>query len=185
LCVCASAPNRRFLVNAYRFVGFGRLYTEYIEEEEVEVGFASPGVDEVSLVTDLTAAMCTEHEAGVNGPALAVFHVGITRVVGDELRGPAVIQSCELLKELARAVAPNPRHRGLLVIGISLGLFDDIGIQCGFTDGWIPLATKAWFRVFEKGDDPGVNVVRPEAGFHRGLDDGRTTGRNGLHNGVA
>jgi hypothetical protein len=35
----------------------------------------------------------------------------------------------------------------LLVVGISAGLFDDIGAECGFTADWVQFAAaRAWVR---------------------------------------
>ena len=115
---------------------------ESIRAEGIELGFASPGADETILITDLIAAL---HAATIADEvsALAAFHVGITRVEGDNLRGPAVIRTRELLTALP------PAPVGPLVVGISAGLFDEIGPECGFTDGWVPLAAaQARFRVY-------------------------------------
>jgi hypothetical protein len=51
-------------------------------------------------------------------------------------------------------MAASARPARLLVVGISAGLFDDIRRECGFAAGWAPLdAARAWFRVYQTGDD--------------------------------
>lgn len=158
MCVCVDAPHRGLLDSACRVAGFGRLYTEYIRAEGIEIAFASPGVDEAALVTDLIVALRTAAAeatvaSGIPGyPALAAFHVGITRVEGDNLGGAAVIRILELVRELAPEAATGSRPGNLLVVGISAGLFDDIGTECGFTDGWVQLAAaRAWVRGYGTG----------------------------------
>lgn len=153
MCVCVNAPRRGLLDSACRVAGFGRLYTEYIRAEGIEMGFASPGVDEAALVTDLIVALriAAAEAALATGipdyPTLAAFHVGITRVEGDNLRGAAVIRTLELIRELAPEAAAGPRPGNLLVVGISAGLFDDIGAECGFTADWVQFAAaRAWVR---------------------------------------
>lgn len=152
LCVCVGAPQPGLLDAACQSGGFGRLYTEHARDEGVDLGFASPGVDEAKLVPDLIMALHTAAAAALTAPqypALAAFHVGITRVEGDYLRGAAVIRICELLRSLAPRAISRARPTGLLVVGISSGLFEDISSECGFTEGWVPLtAAGAWFRVY-------------------------------------
>lgn len=147
LCICVDASRPGLLDDACRLGSFGRLYTEQIDAEGLDLGFASPGVDEAVLVTDMIAALraATERDApdDTTKPTLAAFHVGITRVEGDDLRGDAVTRIRELLKNLAAAVTVPVQA---LVVGISAGLFDDIRDECGFGDSWEPLASAgAWF----------------------------------------
>jgi hypothetical protein len=158
LCVCVTAPQSGLLDRACRIGGSGRLYREYFAAEGMEMGFASPGVDEEALVTDMVAALraATTEASTVNGtahaPALAAFHVGITRMEGDDLRGAAVTQSQELIRDLASVATSDAEPSGLLVVGLSTSLFHEIGPGCGFTDGWIPLtAAKAWFCIYGTG----------------------------------
>ena len=159
LCVCVGAPQPGLLDTACRIAGFGRLYTENVRAEGHDLGFASPGVDEAALVVDMIAALhaATAQWGGASGPAcgpaLAAFHVGITRVEGDDLRGAAVTRIRELLRNLALAVTSSGEAEEVLVVGISAGLFDDIRAECGFSDAWGPLASAgAWFRVYQAND---------------------------------
>ena len=146
LCVCVGAPQPRLLDVACGLAGGGRLYTEHADG--LDLGFASPGVDEAALVTELIAALRTAmtSDARPTGPAFAVFHVGITRVEGDDLGGAAVTQVKGLLGALTREVAPAG---AALAVGISSGLFDDIRTECGFNIGWRPMnPVGAWLRVY-------------------------------------
>jgi len=155
LCICVSAPYPGLLARACRTGGVGRLYTERIPAEDADLGFAVPGVDEAVLVPDLISALrqaATEACAGETGrpaPVLVVFHVGITRVEGDDLRGGAVTRVMRLAREIATATSSGTVPAGTLVVGMTAGLFDDIGTECDFSEGWFPLrASEAWCRVF-------------------------------------
>jgi hypothetical protein len=155
LCICVDASRPGLLDTACRIGGFGRLYTEHIDAEGLDLGFASPGVDEAVLVTDMIAALrAAAKQEGIadvaTRPTLAAFHVGITRVEGDDLRGDAVTRIRELLRNLAAAVTVPAQA---LVVCISAGLFDDIRGECGFSDRWEPLApARAWFRGYQAAD---------------------------------
>jgi hypothetical protein len=123
--------------------------------EAVDLGFAAPGVDEAILVPDLIGALhraAMEAVAGhpeIGAPVLMAFHVGITRVVGDDLRGSAVTRVVQLVRELASVAASGVLPAGTLVVGMTAGLFDDIGSECDFPDGWMPIrVTQAWCRAF-------------------------------------
>ena len=151
LCICVAAQHARLLSQVCHTWGSGTLYTEYSDPDGVELGFASPGVDEASLVTDLISALqaaSAEVAGGTAGPslpALVVFHVGITRVEGDQLGGSAVVRVRELLGELTSVSTAG----AMLIVGMSAGLFEDIGLECGFGADWLPLASaKAWYRPF-------------------------------------
>lgn len=163
LCVCVAAPHSGLLYSACRSGGVGGLYTEHIQPEGIDMGFASPGVDEALLVSDLIAALhdavgATGVSAAPHCPALAAFHVGITRVEGEDLRGTAVVRIRELLQDLTLASSETIK-RVQLRVGISATLFDDIGTECGFIDGWLPLAgANAWFRGYE------APPLRPQKG---------------------
>ena len=178
MCVCVDAPQRRLLESACRIAGFGRLYTEYIGTEGTEIGFASPGVDEAALVTDLITALriAAAEAAEAHGikecPALAAFHVGITRVEGNALRGAAVIRALELIRELTPKATSDSRSQELLVVGISAGLFDDISAECDFADGWARHArARAWIRGY--GTDQALVRARSEPGRRPALPDPR------------
>jgi hypothetical protein len=148
--VSVSSPHPGFLDRACRTWGGGGLYTEYWAEEGVDLGFASPGADEVELVCDLIAALRTGAvQAAPSAPTLAAFHVGITRVEGDDIRGTAVTRIRQLLSDLAPALAAGAVPIGVLVVGITAGLFEDIDAERGFGPGWVRLtAARAWCRAY-------------------------------------
>jgi hypothetical protein len=159
LCVCVAAPHPGLLDRACQVEGYGRLYTERIEAEGIDLGFASPGVDEVVLVTDVIAALriaAAEAKVASDLPdyrAIAAFHVGITRVEGDDLRGSAVNRVSELVRDLTPTAAPPDQSGTLLVVGISADLFDDISNESGFFGDWVQVAAaRAWCRSYGVGE---------------------------------
>jgi hypothetical protein len=157
--LCVGVGQSPLLDTACRIAGFGRLYTEHARADAIDLGFASPGVDEAELVADLISAL---HAAFTRrggppdarrGPVLVAFHVGITRVEGDDLRGAAVTRIREILLHLACSSTEEgwaePAAQSL-VVAISAGLFEDIRADCGFGEGWRPLpAADAWFRGYQ------------------------------------
>jgi hypothetical protein len=155
LCVGTSAQRRPGLLgDACRAGGLGGLYAEHIPAERLDLAFASPGIDEAVLVTDLLVALRSLAEGGgvVSVPAVVAFHVGITQVEGDSLGGAAVTRIRALIRDLSVVAAASARHGGLLVAGISDGLFEDIAQECGLAPDWVPLETaRAWFRVYRAG----------------------------------
>lgn len=150
LCVSVSSPHPGFLDRACRTWGGGRLYTEYWAEEGIDLGFAAPGADEAELVRDLIAALYTgAMQAALAAPTLVAFHVGITRVEGDDIRGTAVTTIRQLLSDLVPALAAGTIPIGVLVVGITTGLFEDLGAECGFGTEWVRLsAARAWCRAY-------------------------------------
>lgn len=153
LCVCVGAPYPGLLDRACRTGGFGRLYTERFADigclpvQDVDLGFASPGEDEAVLISDLISALYAEAaEAAVAhlGPpprVLAAFHVGITRIEGDGIRGSAVIRIIGLLRDLALATVPSAARAPTLIAGISASLYGEISTERDFSAGWCPLGS--------------------------------------------
>lgn len=99
---------------------------------------------------DLIAALYTgAMQAALTAPTLVAFHVGITRVEGDDIRGAAVTRIRQLLTDLVPALATGTVPVGVLVVGITNGLFEDLGTECGFGPGWVRLAAaRAWCRAY-------------------------------------
>jgi|SRR5579862_4657665 len=149
LCVCVGAPSPGLLDRACQTGGFGRLYTERFMDAErlpvraIDLGFASPGVDEAGLISDLIsilrdeAAEAAAQDTGASAPVLAAFHVGITRVEGDCVRGSAVDRIIRLLHDLTLVTAPS----ATLIAGMSASLFGDIRTEFDVGMGWFPLRT--------------------------------------------
>lgn len=99
---------------------------------------------------DLIAALyASAMEAALTAPTLVAFHVGITRVEGDEIRGTAVTRIRQLLSDLVPALASGTVPIGVLVVGMTTGLFEDLGTECGFGAEWVRLtAARAWCRAY-------------------------------------
>jgi hypothetical protein len=105
-------------------------------------------VDEAILISDLISALHSEaaeaaaQHPGAPGPVLAAFHVGITRVEGDAIRGSAVTRIIGLLGDLAPATTPAEKAPGAaLIVGISASLYGDINAESDFSAGWLPSRT--------------------------------------------
>lgn len=153
-----SAPFPGLLGRACREEGLAALYTEHAAMDCLELGFAAPGVDEVAFVPDLidvlrrTAATASVRPS--ERPVLVAFHVGITRVEGDYLRGSAVARIVRVIHGLSTAVAARPLHAGGFAVGVTAGLFDDLCFECESFAGqgpqaWTPMgAAEAWCRTF-------------------------------------
>lgn len=168
LCVCVGgATHQGILDSACDSLAVAILYREYFPGDGLDLGFASPGVDEPALVSDLIdalrdAAVRTRGYMGKGGdyrcpaaatPVLAAFHVGITRVQSNEIGGTAVAHVRGLLQTLTSS-DPVSQADGMLVVGVSATLFDDIGVERNFGQGWMPLVggdssrIDAWWRVY-------------------------------------
>jgi hypothetical protein len=57
LCIATAAGTPGILAGIQRSEGFYRLYQRSDPSEDVELAFASPGLDEIGLVKDLIAAI--------------------------------------------------------------------------------------------------------------------------------
>jgi hypothetical protein len=153
LCIATAAGTPGVLAGIQQSGAFYRLYLMSDPAEGVELAFASPGLDEMSLVTDLIVAMHKKvmMATGLRQPVLAGFHVGITKVIGDGLGGVgadrtrALIQDPAIKKASERAGSP-----ALLAVAVTSGLFEDLRAE-GLPDhGWqsIPSAA-AWLKLFD------------------------------------
>jgi hypothetical protein len=155
LCLAVAAEAPDLLESVCRTGGFDRLYLPAVAARGVEVGIAPPGIDELALVQDLVAAFhrAVRGRADPGGPVLMAFHVGIIRVVGDELGGAGAVRARELVRapDLADAVrqwAAAGQGPGLTVV-VSEGLFADLRSEGLPGEGWQWLASaSAWLRHF-------------------------------------
>ena len=149
LCIATAAGMPGLLSGIQQSEGFYRLYLMSDPSEGVELAFASPGLDEMSLVTDLIAAMCqtAETTAGLRRPVLAGFHVGITKVIGDGLGGAGADRARTLIQDPAvKAASERAGVPALLAVAVTSGLFEDLRAEGLPGHGWqpVPAAVTAW-----------------------------------------
>jgi hypothetical protein len=153
LCIAMAAGTSSLLAGIQRSGGFYRLYLMSDPADGVELALASPGLDEMGLVTDLIVAIRGKVKlaTGLRRPVLAGFHVGITKVIGDGLGGAGADRTRALVRDPAiitaseRAGSPAP-----LAVAVTSGLFEDLRTE-GLPDhGWqsIP-AAGAWLKLFD------------------------------------
>jgi hypothetical protein len=135
--------------------GFYRLYLK-TDPGGTEFAVAAPGFDEVSLIADLIAAIRGQVVTipGLRRPVIAGFHVGITRLIGDNFGGKgaervlALIRHSAVLSASARTLA----HTGAssaLAVAVTAGLFEELRAEGLPHHGWesVPSAG-AWLRLF-------------------------------------
>jgi hypothetical protein len=153
LCIATAAGAPGLLTQIQRSGGFYRLYLAADPVEGVELAFAAPGLDEMSLVTDLISAM---HQKAVvttdlKRPVLAGFHVGITKVVGEGLGGSGADRTLALIRDPAIVTAATCASTPpLLAVAVTAGLFEDLHTEGLPSDGWLKIpAADAWLRLFE------------------------------------
>jgi hypothetical protein len=161
LCVAADAGAPGLLTCVQRTEGFYRLYLMSDPANGAEMAFASPGLDEVSLVADLIAAMRHEVVAtqGLRLPVLAGFHVGMTKVVGDGFGGAGADRTRALIADpTIRATLAHASPPVMLAVAVTAVLFEELHAEGQSDHGWqrIP-AANAWLRLF----DPRVAELLP------------------------
>jgi hypothetical protein len=153
LCVATAAGAPGLLAGIQRSEGFYRLYLMSDPAGNVELAFASPGLDEMSMVTDLIVAMHKKVmvATGLSRPVLAGFHVGITKVIGDGLGGAGADRTRALIQDPAiKTASERTGAQALLAVAVTSGLFEDLCAE-GLPDhGWqsIPSAG-AWLKLFD------------------------------------
>ncbi|MGA2825595.1 MAG: hypothetical protein ABSF03_05700 [Streptosporangiaceae bacterium] len=153
LCIATAAETPGLLADIQQCGAFYSLYLMSDPADGVELAFASPGLDEMGLVTDLITAIRRKvmMATGLRRPVLAGFHVGITKVIGDGLGGAgadrtrALIQDPAIKKASERAGAP-----ALLTVAITSGLFEDLRTEGMPDHRWqsIP-AAGAWLKLYD------------------------------------
>ena len=108
LCVVATAGPAFVLTSACQATDVGRLCVAVDQNGGTETAFAPPGIDEVAVVTRIITVLrhLAVTEPGAQRPTLLAFHVGITRIEGEEFGGEAPLRTRALLRDPAiRAVA--------------------------------------------------------------------------------
>jgi hypothetical protein len=157
LCIATAAGAQGLLTDIQRSEGFYRLYLDSDPAEEIELAFAPPGLDEMSLVTDLIAAIHRRAmmATGLRRPVLAGFHVGITRVIGDGLGGAGADRTRALIQDPAiETASERGTPPALLAVAVTRGLFDDLRAEGLPDNGWqsVP-AAGAWLKLFGPAPD--------------------------------
>jgi hypothetical protein len=151
LCVAAAALAVAPLSSIQESGRFYRLHVAMDPADGAEFAVATPGLDEVSLIADLIAAMRSwaALTPGLRKPVLAGFHVGLIRLTGNGFGGKGVERTLALIRD--PAVASAAALAGArLAVAITVGLFEDLRME-GLADAeWQPVPTAdAWLRVFD------------------------------------
>ncbi len=153
LCIATAAGTPGLLADIQQSEGFYRLYLMSDPAEDVELAFASPGLDEMSLVIDLIVALRRKVMivTGLRQPVLAGFHVGITKVIGDGLGGAGAERTRALIQDPAiKTASERAGPPPLLAVAVTSGLFEDLRAE-GLPDhGWQSIPTAgAWLKLFD------------------------------------
>jgi hypothetical protein len=157
LCLATATGTQGLLTGIQQSGGFYRLYLVSDPAEGVELALASPGLDEMLLVTDLIAAMREEAmiTTGLPRPVLAGFHVGITKVIGDGFGGMGAERTLALIQDPAiRTASERAGSPALLAVAITAGLFEELCAEGLSDSGWqsVP-AAGAWLKLFDSVPD--------------------------------
>jgi hypothetical protein len=153
LCVATVAGPPGLLAGIQESGAFYRLYLMSDPAEDIEFAFASPGMDEMGLVTDLIVAIHRKvmRATGLSRPVLTGFHVGITKVLGDGLGGAGADRTRALIEDPAiRRASERAGPPARLAVAVTSGLFEELRAE-GLPDhGWqsIP-AAGAWLKLFD------------------------------------
>jgi hypothetical protein len=138
---------------------FYRLYLSTDPADGTEVAVATPGLDEVSLISDLIDAIRGQVmiTPGLRQPVLAGFHLGMIRLTSTGFGGTGVQRVRTLIRDPSiaahvslRAGANDPVRCGpCLAVAITAGLFADLRVEGLPGDGWqLVSAASAWLRLF-------------------------------------
>ncbi len=155
LCVASAAGVPGLLSIVQQSPGFYRLYLMTLPAEGVELAFAAPGLDEISLVTDLITAMrkAVTADSELRSPVLAGFHVGITKVVGEGFGGSGADRILALIRDpavLRAARSHGETAAAWLAVTITAALFDDLRNEGMPSTGWQWISSAgAWLKLFD------------------------------------
>ncbi len=154
LCVAVSAGVPGLLSIVQQSQDFYRLYLMAVPAEGAELAFAAPGLDELSLVTDLISAMrkVVAADTELRRPVLAGFHVGITKVVGEGFGGSGADRTLSLIRDPAvlRAAESHGETAAWLAVTITAALFDDLRTEGLPGIGWQWISSAgAWLKLFD------------------------------------
>jgi hypothetical protein len=159
LCVATAA---RGCWPLHTVVAAGQFYRMHVTKgpaDGTELAVAAPGIDEVSLIADLIAALRDRAAitTGPGPPVLASFHVGIVRLSRSTFTGNGITRVCALLRhpaivERVSAGAGSPSREPWLAMMITSGLFEDLRAEGLPDDCWQHVAVAdAWLRLFTGG----------------------------------
>lgn len=112
-------------------------------------------MDEIALVADLIDVLCREvaTTADLPRPVVTVFHVGITRIVGDVLGGEGAARARSLLRDPAVREIVR-RGGGDLAVVIPCGLFYELRAEGLPGTDWQHIRRAAvWLRLFGASPD--------------------------------
>ncbi len=159
LCVAAAGGGEP-LRSIQESSGFYRLYLATDPADGTEFAVAAPGLDEVSLISELIDAIREQVTItpGLRQPVLAGFHVGIIKLTGNGFGGTGVDRVLALVRDPAIAAhvsrrataADSARGGSRLAIAITAGLFEDLRAEGLPGEDWqlVP-AADAWLRLFD------------------------------------
>jgi hypothetical protein len=156
LCVATAAHRGCPLRTVVAAGEFYRMHVATDPADGTEFAVAAPGIDEVSLIADLIAAL-RDQAMIVEGPGVAVlagFHVGIVRLSRSSFSGNGITRVRALLRhpaivERVPAGVEIPREKPWLAMAITSGLFEDLRAEGLPDDGWQHIGVAgAWLRHF-------------------------------------
>lgn len=131
--------------------GFYRLYLK-ADPVGTELAVASPGIDEVSLIADLIAAIREQVMTIPNRqqPVVAAFHVGMTRLIEGNFVGKGTDRVVALSSHPAvLAACARPRPIPLFAVAVTAGLFHELRAEGLPRHGWeLVSAPDAWLIRF-------------------------------------
>lgn len=158
LCVAtagAGIPGPLTLIQ--RSGGLYRLYVK-TDPSGTELAVASPGIDEVSLIADLIAAIYGQvtHLSDLRQPTIAGFHVGITRLIGGSFGGKGAERVLALIRHPAvLAVSARAKASSLLAVAVTAGLFEELRAEGLPHCNWEAVtAADAWLSLFDATPPP-------------------------------
>jgi hypothetical protein len=132
LCVVTAGAGIPGPLTAIQRSGsFQRLYLRADPATGTELAVATPGLDEVYLITDLIASIFSQvmKTPRLARPVVAGFHVGVTRMIGGHFRGQGTMRARAMAWHpaiLAACARPAAGARATLAVAITAGLFEEL-----------------------------------------------------------
>jgi hypothetical protein len=158
LCVAATGGAEP-LRSIQESGDFYRLYLTTDPADGAELAVAAPGLDEVSLISDLIGALRERvaDAAGTGQSVVAGFHVGIVKLTETGFSGTGVERALALIRDpvittliTPRAAADPRRGQSALAVAITAGFFEGLRAEGLPGDGWrLVSPVGAWLRLFD------------------------------------